>query len=693
MDNRIATTAATEPGRSRWQRIPRAARWTGGIVLVLVVALFALLSINDWNFARGTVASMIASKLDREVRIDGSLSAQLLSARPTVRVQGLKIGNPDWVERSDDIQDFASADDIVIAINLGELFTGDLVLETLSITNPNVTIVSDDQGRNNFTFAAQKQREEEERKNDDDPNKPPELPAVRHFTMRGGQLYVSDSIHKLTFEGQVEASENAADPDQEPFRLRGSGKLNGEPFELLFKGGPLANIKMDQPYDFDANVVAGKTHGTARGAFHRPFDFGRVVTAIDIKGENLAHLYYLTGLALPFTPPYRIAGELSSSDRQIEFRDVDGKVGNSDLKGTVSVDLTGERPKLVARLKSKSLRLADLSPAFGKGVRVDPKTDEALDSVAPGTLPPDKLLPTYAFEFDRLRTMDADIKLTADSVQAQKVPFTGVEINLNLNDSVLTLSPVVFTLPQGKIAATINIDAREKTAKNQLDIRLSNVKLDQFKGKKMSAAPLDGVLHARAQLSGSGNSVHDVAANANGKINAVIPRGEIRQAFAELTGINVARGLGLLLTEDKKQSDVRCGVAAFNVTAGNVEVEQMVFDTETVLIKGDGKLDLETEALDFDIDGKPKKVRFLRLRTPVTVGGTLRKPAVGIDKSDTAKQVGIAGVLAALVSPLTAALAFIDPGLAKDADCAALLAEAQKDIPSAKVSALVPESR
>jgi hypothetical protein len=41
----------------------------------------------------------------------------------------------------------------------------------------------------------------------------------------------------------------------------------------------------------------------------------------------------------------------------------------------------------------------------------------------------------------------------------------------------------------------------------------------------------------------------------------------VREAFAELTGINVTRGLGLLLTEDQSTIAIRCGVASFRSVA------------------------------------------------------------------------------------------------------------------------------
>src|SRR5262249_11149107 len=184
-------------------------------------------------------------------------------------------------------------------------------------------------------------------------------------------------------------------------------------------------------------------------------------------------------------------------------------------------------------------------------------------------------------------------------------------------------------------------------AAEKVDLRISDVDLNQIKGKN-SPPPLGGILLARAQLEGRGNSVHDFAADADGKVTAVVPHGEIRQAFAELTGINIANGLGLLLTKNQQRATVRCGVASFDVKDGNASVAQMVVDTDVVRIHGDGDIKLGPEALDIDIEGQPKKLRLLRLRTPIEINGTLRKPSVGVKVKDTAKQGGIAAALGAI---------------------------------------------
>jgi len=169
-----------------------------------------------------------------------------------------------------------------------------------------------------------------------------------------------------------------------------------------------------------------------------------------------------------------------------------------------------------------------------------------------------------------------------------------------------------------------------------------------------------------------------------------VPRGEIREALAELTGINAARGLGLLLSKSQDKANIRCGVANFKAQGGVFAAQDIVVDTDNVLITGRGEIDLGPEVLDLALNGQPKKVRLFRIKSPIALGGTLSKPKVGLKPGNVPGQAVIAAALGVVATPLAAALAFVDPGLAKDADCGSLLAEAQrhgapvKNVPPAK---------
>ncbi len=65
------------------------------------------------------------------------------------------------------------------------------------------------------------------------------------------------------------------------------------------------------------------------------------------------------------------------------------------------------------------------------------------------------------------------------------------------------------------------------------------------------------------------------------------------------------------------------------------------------------------------------------LHTPIEIKGTLLHPAVGVKGSKLAAQGAAAAVLGVIGTPLAAIAAFVDPGLNKNADCQALLADAK----------------
>jgi AsmA family protein len=109
-----------------------------------------------------------------------------------------------------------------------------------------------------------------------------------------------------------------------------------------------------------------------------------------------------------------------------------------------------------------------------------------------------------------------------------------------------------------------------------------------------------------------------------------------------------------------------------------MRAQNFVIDTTNVQITGSGVVRLGPEELDLAIKGDPKKMRLGRLRTPIKVEGHLLKPKIGVNLTQTLKQGAIATAIGAVIAPLAAVIAFVDPGLAKNADCASLLATAEQ---------------
>lgn len=657
-----------------------ALKWIAIVFGALIIVLVLVLAFVNWNGLRGPIANMASKRLDREVRIDGDLHAHLLSWTPRMEINGLKIGQPRWVKEGRPgaaenalPRDMVDVGRITVEFKWGSLLIGNAVLPRLEIEKPELYLLRKSEDQANWQFGKRPVKRD---------SKPLELPVVRNFILRGGRIQIVDEVRKLKFEGSVEAMERVAANNAYPFKLIGSGELNNQPFKLELRGGPMINIDRDKPYAIDGDVQAGTTRLSARGSITKPFDLGKLQFALDASGDDLANLYYLTGLALPNTPPYKVKTRLRREETKFYLDDFAGRIGDSDVGGDLSIETEEGRPVMRGELVSKSLDLDDLAAPLGGAPQAQDE-DNSAETISPAQRAKAKamseqrrLFPDAELQVERVRGMDADVKFHAGAVRARKIPMREVAFHLKLDAGVLRLDPVSFVLPQGRFEGSVRLDARPETPVGEVDFRMKGLQLGQFKPRN-GQPPLEGALLGRVQLKGRGNSIAKFVASGDGLVTAVVPAGEIREAFAELTGINVARGLGLLLSKDQQQVRVRCGVADFQLRDGKLTARTLVFDTENVLITGKGDINLASEKADLEIKGQPKKLRFLRVRAPITIKGPLRKPQIGVEGEDLAKQTGAAAVLSVLAAPIAAVIAFVDPGLAKDANCSALMSEVQ----------------
>lgn len=672
---------APKPPRNPFRGLSRRARIGIGSALALLAAIIAFLVIFDWNWLRGPIGRYASAQLQREVAITGDLRVHPWSFSPKAEAYGIRVGQPAWAKGVDpQAGQMAQVQRLAVQIKILPLLRGDVILPFLAIDRADVRLLRDKDGKANWTFGARKS------------DKPLKLPAIQRFVINDGKLRFDDRQRGALFVGTVNAQERAGERGGR-FVLEGKGSLNKSAFVAQVTGGPLLNISPHRPYPFDADIRAGSTHITAEGNVTKPFDLGRFETQLTVAGADLNRLHDLTGLTLPNTPPYKVSGHLVRKGDRYDFEKLSGRIGDSDIRGDLFV-LTGrERPYLEAELRSRRLDFDDLgslvgaAPATGRGetASAGQKVEAAQRDAT------QRLLPDATLQVERVRAMDAKVTYRADAVNAPNLPLRKVSVDVTLDKGVLTLDPLAFTFSRGDLKGKVRLDARPAVPKTDIDVRLTNARLEDFipimsDGKRA----IEGPVMARAKLSGTGNSVHRAASSANGSVTLVAPRGEIRQAFAELLGVNASKGLILLLSKSDKETPVRCAVADFDVRNGVMTTNHLVADTGVVLARGRGTINLETERMDFRIEGDSKKPRLVRLFIPITIKGPFLAPKIGLDPSKAVGQGGIAAALGSIINPLAALLPFVTTGEAKDADCAGLVSEARQSGAPVKVAQTTP---
>jgi uncharacterized protein involved in outer membrane biogenesis len=618
-------------------RMPK--RWTARYIAALIVSgIFALFIVAlvwlyflDWNTMRGPVSRYLSHSLGREVHITGNLDVHLFSLTPRASVSGLTVGNPQWVGTP-------KAADIgrtTVAVKLLPLFRGQWILPLVRIDHPKILITRAADGRTNWDFGGDK-------------GQGWTLPPINQFLIRDGHLKIEDRVRKLLFTGNI-SSEERNDGQRSAFTLAGDGTLNGNKFLANIQGGPLLNVDETQPYSFTANVSSGQTKIYADGSIPHPFHLGQFSAITVMSGANLSDLYDLTGLAMPRTPAYKLQGTISRDGTIWRFVNFKGLIGSSDLQGDLAVDTGRERTYITGAVKSKTITLSDLGATVGSGPA--------------HPTPSGQIFPDTQLHVDRLRQMDADVTYDASEVRSQDLPLRGLHTHIAINNGVMLLKPLTFDFKQGALSGSIRIDARNTIAITALDARLTKMHVEEF--LKTTPPTATGAVSARVKIQGAGNSVHAVASNATGAVAFALPGGTFNESIAEWMGIDVFNGL---FADKQSNIGLRCAIADFDMKDGVMHSRRLLFDTEPVRVEGAGTLDLKSETMNMKIVGAPKEFRIGRIRAPIKLDGPIAHPDIGIEAGPALTQGGIATLLGVLFPP-AAILPFIDPGMAKDANC------------------------
>jgi uncharacterized protein involved in outer membrane biogenesis len=595
------------------------------IALVGVAAVLAAAA--DAGYFRDALVRSVAERSGRQILVNGPLHTHLFSSHPSFVADQVTIRNPPWMPAG-----LTAEIGRVSLTFVWPWIDHSFDIERLVMVTARLHLERDATGHANWQLS--------------DPDKGGEakLPLIRSLSMANARVDLHDDLRHLRFDGIVSAQDGHAARGLPPFRIAGEGDLNGRPAAFEITADPLASASHDKSFAFSFDERSGNSRLIGRGFLLRPSDFNALDTRFDATGANLKDLYFLAGVTLVNTGRFHLSGKLSRRGTHSQFSELAVSSGQSDMQGNLSIDSSSGRPQLDADLKSQILRMSDLGTRAAAGnSEPDPQSPLLLSnaSLNPGTL----------------RHGDAVVNFHARRVDIGHISIHSVALVLTIKQGVMVVAPLSAEVDEGKLTARVKLDANSDNPAADVDLTLSNLQLGLLPNKHPDAPPLEGVLQARVAVTGHGSSIHQVAATANGKVTAIIPHGSIRASLAELTGIDL-RGLRLFLTKNPQEAVIRCGVARFQAQDGNLTAKTMIIDTDAMIIEGQGSIQLDSEALNLEIRGQPKGLRFLELHTPVLVRGTLAKPSFHIE-------------------PRHSALKLIDRGVAKDADCGSLITAAE----------------
>ncbi len=684
--------------------------------VVIVAAAIVFVLTFDWSHAKPYLNDHVSQAIGRPFAIKGDLALTWKTPEgesgwrayvpwPRLIASDITIGNPDWTRQPH----VATVQRLTFVLEALPLLAHRIVIPSVTLDTPMVALERDPQNRNNWTFNFGAQD-----------GKPSDWKLeLREIAFSKGSVQVDDEVKRVHLAATIDTVDNqtlytaangtairgseqppvvptasgaaasgatakapvAADP-QQPYGIVWTvkGTYNNAAIHGSGKAGGVLRLQdAHRPYPLQADVTVGKTRIDLAGTLTNPASLTALDLRLHLSGASMAHLYPLTGVVLPDTPPFdtrgRLIGELRRQGSSWRYEKFTGRVGGSDLGGTLTFAMRpepGQRPQLSGELVSHQLLFADLAPIIGADSNASKQRRDE-----PVRQPADNVLPVEPFRTDRWNAIDADVKFTGERiVRTTDLPIDHLVTHIKLRDAVLTLDPLNFGVAGGTLTSNLQLDGKSAPMQARAVLAARHFKIRQLFPNVESMHASVGEINGDARLSATGNSVAALLGSSNGELKILVEQGTVSKFILEAMGLNVGNVILTKLFGDKQVS-INCAAGDFAVSDGLAQARTFVVDTQDAVIDVTGATSFKQEALDFTIHPDSKGLRVFSLRTPLYVKGTYKHPDVSVNPAVVALRAGGAVALA-FAAPVAAVLPVLELKPAPDSPCGKLLADVRQ---------------
>ena len=671
--------------------------WSGGVFLLLIVVLIVVIATFDWNRLKPTINQKVSTELNRPFAIRGDLGVVWERQKgetgwrswvpwPHVHADDVILGNPP------DIPEITMVHLPRVEATLAplSLLTKTVYLPWIKLQKPDARLIRLSEKTNNWTFDFTDSKDKEA-------TAKPSSWSFRldNIIFDRGRVAIDDAVSKANLEifvdplgkalpfSEVTGAKGKDDKGKVGdyvFGLKAEGRYNDQPLKGSGKiGGMLALRSEGTPFPVQADFRSGNTRVAFVGTVSDPMKMGGVDLRLKFSGDSLGELYELTGVLLPDTPPFETDGHLVAKidpekSSVYDYRDFNGRIGDSDIHGSLTYSTGKPRPKLEGDMESRQLRLADLGPLIG----VDSGKGTKAQKVRKEAPPSGKVLPNDRFETDKWDVMDADVRFKGRRIEhGSSLPLSDLSTHIILKNADLQLKPLKFGMAGGTISANIKLEGDKKPMRGQAEIQARRLKLKQLMPDVELMQKTLGEMNGDATIRGTGNSVAALLGNGNGNLKLLMNDGLVSRNLMEILGLNVGNFLvGQIFGDDEVR--VNCAAANIDLVNGVARPQIFAFDTENAVINITGTASMASEQLDLTINPESKGIRIVTLRSPLYVRGSFKDPDAGVKAGPLIARGAVAAALATLVTPAAALLALISPSEGQANQCQVILSQMKK---------------
>ncbi|MBL8497443.1 AsmA family protein [Nitrosomonas sp. JL21] len=583
------------------------------IVIILMIGTLILIGghyLLTSKWSRDLLAQQISERIDRTLTINGDLTIDW-SMVPRIRIQRITLANVP----SSPSPYMAEIDELGMSLDVLEILKGHIVIADIALIHPKLVLEKYSATENNWTFPFMNQEFEKDI-----------MPVdVERLRIEQGTALFKDE-KDTAIEARIDTRETLQH-GADNLHVKATGTIKGDQFNLTINSGPLVALReAKQEFPLSAALQAGSTIIKAAGTARQPLKLKDMNLEFSVRGSNPAHLSKISGIPLPNLPPYHMKGNVSDREKEWEIKNLIGKIGDSDLKGKISIDLSGTQPFVKADLLSKKIDLDDFGPMLGIAPDTGPgeTASAAQKREAKKQAVSEFSLPTKPIDFKKLENIHVDIKLTSSAIQTD-LPIDNLTTHLIVQNGRLTLSPLDFGVAHGKVISRVEIDANAKPVQTKIDTEIHHLRLKEILKRWDISSESAGIIGGKAIYWLKGNSLADMFSSADGGMLMLMTGGKLDDLLVELSGLDLGEAL-VALFDKESNTEINCAFLDLPTKNGLITISKLIIDTDDTIFLGSGSINLKQEQLDMVIDPHPKDLSVFSARAPLHIEGTFKKP-------------------------------------------------------------------
>ncbi|MBR1825850.1 MAG: AsmA family protein [Alphaproteobacteria bacterium] len=266
-----------------------------------------------------------------------------------------------------------------------------------------------------------------------------------------------------------------------------------------------------------------------------------------------------------------------------------------------------------------------------------------------------ELMANTPIPYQYLKMAHADVNLNLKKIQLNKdISLTDVRLSATLKNSVLNTNIQNITAGSGTVSGTLTLNGAKKSM--AADITGKNIILQQFY-TPLSTANNEvyfkngGKSNLLLKINTSGDNTDQYLANMNGQIIGLVDQSVLQiKSLEKLKGNILVQALSLVkLNVTNKDLNLKCAVVRGDISGGTVNFPKgIAIDAKDFYLVADGKLNMKNDKINMDLKPFSGSITDVNISNVlgglVKVTGTVKNPKLGLNQTETAKNV--VGILA-----------------------------------------------